>query len=197
MYLRATVAVVNAEEVNGSDLAGGSGAGSRTTADVIAGVGHESRNNGDGVLHLFPPPNHRSVSPAHSLVTPPHALLPHHRHRHGLGILSIGRGAHRRRKNRPAHRDGRNLAGAAAHRGNVAGAIDVTEIVRAKHGGNARTRAGGRQLGVDSFELPILLQRFHNSDSAVVRERSQETIKGEERTGEEVTRVRKNVKKFC
>jgi len=182
------VAVVNAEEMKRSDLAGGSRTGSRTTPDAIARARHESRNNGDGVLHLFPSPNHRSVPPAHSLVTPSHALLPGRRRRLDvIGPLAV-------EKRRREDRDGRNLAGAAADGGNVAGAGEVAEIVGAEGGGNG-TRGG--ELRVESFELLVLV---HNGGVVVVegrewrpggRKRSEETIKGAERREEKATRVRK------
>lgn len=72
------------------------------------------------------------MSPSHSLVSPSDALVPG-----------------RRRENR----DGRNLAGAAADGGNVAGAGEVPEIVG---GGNGGAGTGGGELGVESFELLVL-----------------------------------------
>ena len=139
MYLRATVAVVNAEEMKGRDLGGGLGAGSRTTADVAARTGHESRNYGNRILHLFSSPNHRSMSPTHYLVLLPHALLPHRRRHRNLHHLTRRRAAKQRwHKNSVG---GRNLAGAAADRGNVAGAGDAAaaEVLKAKHRRNAGT----------------------------------------------------------
>jgi len=148
------MAVVNAEEMNGRDLAGGSGAGSGTTADVIARTRHESRNNCHGVLHLFPSPNHRSVSPTHSLVTPSDALLPHRRR---LAVTESRAVQRRRREYRLGDRGRRNLAGATTDRGNVAGAVEVPEILGAECGGNDGAGAGGRELRVESFEWVVLL----------------------------------------
>jgi len=143
------MAVVNAEEMNGSDLAGGSGAGSGTAAEVIARARHESRNNCHGVLHLFPPPNHRSASPTHSLATPSDALLSHRR---SLAVIKPCAVQRRRREYRLGDCDRRNLTGAAADGGNVGGAVEVPEIFDAECGGNDGAGYGGRELRVESLE---------------------------------------------
>lgn len=170
MYLSATVAVVNAEEMNGTDLAGGSRTGSSTTADVIASAWHESRNNSDGVLHLFPSSNHWSMSPTHSLVIYSYAPLPHYGRHHNLlrrgrfvFVSFIGHSYQRRCKNHSVHCERWNFAWTATDRGNVAGTVEVTEIVSAENGGNAWSGASWSLIRVDSFKFRIwIVQRFHN-----------------------------------
>jgi len=90
------------------------------------------------------------VSPTHSLVTPSDALLPHRRRLAVIEPCTMQRRL--RREYRLGNCDRRNLPGAAADRGNVAGAVEVPEIFGAECGGNDGAGAGGRELRVQSFE---------------------------------------------
>lgn len=87
------MAIVDGEEMKRGDLGGGR---SGTTADAIAGEGHEGRNNCNSVLHLFSPSNHRRKSPGHSLVIiPSDALFRRWRggewlRRHDIGLAGAG-----------------------------------------------------------------------------------------------------------
>lgn len=151
-YLRSTVAVVNAEEVNGRDLAGGFGARSRTSSDAIAGEGHKPWNNSNSVLHLLPPSNHRRKSPTNSLVVPSDALVPPR-----PGVFRGERSKQLRRRHCIGDHKARNVAGAGAEDGNVAGAGGAAGIFGAEYeGSGSRTGSGESQLGVDSVELQVV-----------------------------------------
>lgn len=133
--LRATMAVVDAEEMDGRDLAGAFRARGRTTTDLIASACYEPWYDGHGVLHLPPPPDLRSEPIADSLVVLPHALLPH-RHRHRRTIQRWHRFRLHRRGNL-RHQNRGNVTGAVAHDGDVARATCAPGVFRVEYGREA------------------------------------------------------------
>ena len=116
-YLRATMTVVNSEEMHRRDLVGSRRTRRRTSADAIARPRHEPRHDGDGILHLPPAADHRLGAPGQALVAPPHALPPRRRLRRRWSLAAGRAGESRLRDPR-----GRNLAGAGAGHRRVAGA---------------------------------------------------------------------------
>lgn len=132
------MAVVDAEEMDGGDLSGGSRSWCRTTADVIARARHEPRDNRHGVLHLSPSPNHRSEPPGHSLVVPPHTLLSRrYRHRRlpsaSAAVACRSRILHPRNHGL-CYNGSEILAGAAASDGYVtAGASGAASVFSAEY----------------------------------------------------------------
>lgn len=105
---------------------------------MIATLRHEPGDDRHGILHLPPPPDYRCKPPAHSLVVPPDAFLPRRRRRNLLRGRIAGCGGLRQPRNRRLkHQNSRNLAGAVARHGDVAGA---SGILGGENRRQARTR---------------------------------------------------------
>ena len=123
MYLRATMTIIDAEEMDGRNLRRGSGTGSRTTTKVIARARHESRPDGNGVLHLLPSTNHGSEPPAYCSIIPSSTLvLPRRQYRQ---LVAQRNGIYEPGDHRFLDDRGRNLAGTSGDVARTSGASRI------------------------------------------------------------------------